>query len=35
MREIWHGRGDVEDLRVSAYLVSIGRIAATYQSKGL
>ena len=35
MREIWHGRPDVEDLRVSAYLVSIGRIASTYQSKGL
>jgi glutamate dehydrogenase (NAD(P)+) len=35
MREIWHGRGDVEDLRVAAYLVSISRIAATYQSKGL
>lgn len=35
MREIWHGRGDVEDLRVAAYLVSIGRIAATYKSKGL
>ena len=35
MREIWHGRSDVEDLRVAAYLVSIGRIAATYKSKGL
>lgn len=35
MRDIWHGRGDVEDLRVAAYLVSIGRVAATYQSKGL
>jgi len=35
MREIWHGRGDVDDLRVAAYLVSIGRIAATYKSKGL
>ena len=35
MREVWHGRSDVEDLRVAAYLVSIGRIAATYKSKGL
>ncbi|MES2667385.1 MAG: Glu/Leu/Phe/Val dehydrogenase [Pseudomonadota bacterium] len=35
MRELWHGREGAEDLRVSAYLVSIGRIAATYQSKGL
>ena len=35
MREVWHGRSDVEDLRVAAYIVSIGRVAATYQSKGL
>ncbi len=35
MREIWHGRDDVEDLRVAAYIVSISRVAATYQSKGL
>lgn len=35
MRAIWHGRDDVQDLRVSAYLVSISRIAATYQTKGL
>jgi len=35
MREVWHGRSDVEDLRVAAYLVSIGRVAATYKSKGL
>ncbi len=35
MRELWHSREGAEDLRVSAYLVSIGRIAATYQSKGL
>ena len=35
MREVWHGRNDVEDLRVAAYLVSIGRVAATYRSKGL
>ena len=35
MREIWHSRADVEDLRVAAYIVSIGRVAATYRSKGL
>ncbi len=35
MREVWHGRGDVEDLRVAAYIVSISRVASTYQSKGL
>jgi glutamate dehydrogenase (NAD(P)+) len=35
MREIWHGRKDVEDLRVAAYLVSIERVAASYRSKGL
>ncbi len=35
MREVWHGRDDVEDLRVAAYIVSISRVAQTYQSKGL
>ncbi|MEO8241688.1 MAG: Glu/Leu/Phe/Val dehydrogenase [bacterium] len=35
MREVWHGRQDVEDLRVAAYIVSIGRIAQSYRSKGL
>ena len=35
MREIWHGRNDVHDLRVAAYIVSISRVAATYVSKGL
>jgi glutamate dehydrogenase (NAD(P)+) len=35
MREIWHGRPDVEDLRVAAYIVSISRIATAYKSKGL
>ena len=35
MRAVWHGRNDVEDLRVAAYIVSIGRVAATYRSKGL
>jgi len=35
IRELWHGRDDVHDLRVAAYVVSIGRVAATYVSKGL
>ena len=35
MRDVWHGREDVHDLRVAAYIVSIGRVAATYVSKGL
>jgi len=35
MRQVWHSRQDVEDLRVAAYIVSISRIAQTYQSKGL
>ena len=35
MREIWHGRSDVTDLRVAAYIVSISRVAASYRSKGL
>ena len=35
MRAVWHGRQDVEDLRVAAYIVAISRIAAAYQSKGL
>ncbi len=35
MRDIWHGRPDVPDLRMAAYIVSIGRVAAGYKSKGL
>jgi glutamate dehydrogenase (NAD(P)+) len=35
MREVWHSRDEVEDLRVAAYIVSIGRVAAAYRSKGL
>jgi glutamate dehydrogenase (NAD(P)+) len=35
MREVWHGRDDVTDLRVAAYLVSIGRVAASYRAMGL
>ena len=35
MREVWHGRDDVEDLRTAAYLVSIDKVAASYRAKGL
>jgi glutamate dehydrogenase (NAD(P)+) len=35
MREVWHGRDDVEDLRTAAYLVSITKVAASYRAKGL
>lgn len=35
MREVWHARDDVSDLRTAAYLVSIGKVAASYQAKGL
>lgn len=35
MRQVWHSRQDVEDLRVAAYLVAIDRVAKTYRSKGL
>jgi len=35
MREVWHDREDVTDLRTAAYLVSIGKVAASYRAKGL
>ncbi|WP_435311663.1 Glu/Leu/Phe/Val family dehydrogenase [Primorskyibacter sedentarius] len=35
MRDVWHEREDVEDLRTAAYLVSIGKVAASYRAKGL
>ncbi|MBC6443749.1 MAG: Glu/Leu/Phe/Val dehydrogenase [Rhodobacteraceae bacterium] len=35
MREVWHARDDVGDLRTAAYLVSIGKVAASYQAKGI
>jgi glutamate dehydrogenase (NAD(P)+) len=35
MREVWHGRPEVGDLRVAAYIVAIDRVAKTYRSKGL
>ena len=35
MREVWHDRADVKDLRTAAYLVSINKVAASYRAKGL
>jgi glutamate dehydrogenase (NAD(P)+) len=35
MREVWHSRDAVLDLRTAGFIVSIGRIAASYQAKGL
>ncbi len=35
MRKIWHGRDDVEDLRTAAFIVAIGRVAKSYEAKGL
>ncbi|PVA10250.1 glutamate dehydrogenase [Pelagivirga sediminicola] len=35
MRDVWHDRSDVTDLRTAAYLVSIGKVAASYRALGL
>ncbi|WP_299895907.1 Glu/Leu/Phe/Val dehydrogenase [uncultured Ruegeria sp.] len=35
MREVWHSRDDVEDLRTAAYIVAIDRVAKSYRAKGL
>lgn len=35
MRTVWHDREDVDDLRTAAYLVAIGKVAASYRAKGL
>ncbi|MGX9354617.1 Glu/Leu/Phe/Val family dehydrogenase [Roseobacteraceae bacterium S113] len=35
MRNVWHERSDVEDLRTAAYLVSIDKVASSYRAKGL
>ncbi len=35
MREMWHSSENVTDLRMAAYLVSIGKVAASYRAKGL
>ncbi len=35
MREVWHARDDVTDLRTAAYIVAIERVASSYKAKGL
>ena len=35
MRDVWHGRDDVEDLRTAAYIVAITKVTAAYRAKGL
>lgn len=35
MREVWHSRPDVTDLRTAAFIVAIGRVASSYRAKGL
>ncbi len=35
MAEVWRERDDISDLRTAAYVVSIGRVAASYRAKGL
>jgi glutamate dehydrogenase (NAD(P)+) len=35
MRENWHGRSDVKDLRTAGFITAIGRVAKSYAAKGL
>ncbi|WP_353472863.1 Glu/Leu/Phe/Val dehydrogenase [Salipiger sp. H15] len=35
MREIWHGRDEVTDLRTAGFIVAIDRVAKSYKAKGL
>ncbi|RYH08411.1 Glu/Leu/Phe/Val dehydrogenase [Tropicimonas sp. IMCC6043] len=35
MREVWHGRSNVPDLRVAGYIVAVERVAMSYRDKGL
>jgi glutamate dehydrogenase (NAD(P)+) len=35
MAKVWHERDDVTDLRTAAYLVAIGKVAASYHAKWL
>ncbi len=35
IREVWHDREDVSDLRTAAYLVAIDKVAASYRALGL
>ncbi|HEU0221408.1 MAG TPA: glutamate dehydrogenase, partial [Paracoccaceae bacterium] len=35
MREVWHGRKDVPDLRIAAYMIAVERVAESYRALGL
>ena len=35
MASVWHEKENVQDLRTAAYLVSIDKVASSYQAKGL
>jgi len=35
IREVWHSREDISDLRMAAYLVAIDKVAASYRALGL
>ncbi len=35
MRKVWHERDDVHDLRTAGFLVSVSRVASSYQAKGI
>ncbi|MDR9427080.1 MAG: Glu/Leu/Phe/Val dehydrogenase [Salibaculum sp.] len=35
MRETWHGRSDVHDLRTAGFITAIDRVAQSYTAKGL
>ncbi|ABD56357.1 Glu/Leu/Phe/Val family dehydrogenase [Jannaschia sp. CCS1] len=35
MRSVWYERDDVHDLRTAGFLVSINRVASSYQAKGI
>ncbi len=35
MREVWHSRDDVKDLRTAAFIVAISRVARSYEAKGI
>ena len=35
MREVWHAREDVTDLRTASYIVAIERVATSYRERGL
>ena len=35
MAQVWHTQDAVDDLRTAAYLVSIAKVAGSYEAKGL